>query len=242
MTLEELCAQALLRDGATQAVEYRDQPISWESMRRVADRVGSLVEASGASKDSLVALIPRNRPSAMAALLGLIAKGYSVRMVYAYLSSTALARELERIKPAVIVAAEEDINAEVQRTLQTQGTAVIGLTEMDAKSVRADGAIVRGGFKLLPETIERALMLHESVAAAGVLGLHDQRLGQVPAAAVQLKPDVEPLGVAELEAHLRGHVYSTHIPVTWRFVEELPRTPSLKVDRLALQALFATPP
>jgi long-chain acyl-CoA synthetase len=97
---------------------------------------------------------------------------------------------------------------------------------------------MRGGFKLLPETIERALMLYDSVAAAGVLGLHDQRLGQVPAAAIQLKPGVERPDITELEQHLRGHVYATHIPVTWRFVDELPRTPSLKVDRRALQALF----
>jgi acyl-coenzyme A synthetase/AMP-(fatty) acid ligase len=97
---------------------------------------------------------------------------------------------------------------------------------------------MRGGFKLLPETIERALMLHESVAGAGVLGVHDARLGEVPAAAIQLKPDARPPAIAELETHLRGHVYATHIPVTWRFVGELPRTPSLKVDRRALRALF----
>ena len=53
---------------------------------------------------------------------------------------------------------------------------------------RADGAIMRGGFKLLPETIERALLLHPSVSAAAVVGLPDARLGQVPAAAVQIKP------------------------------------------------------
>ncbi len=42
---------------------------------------------------------------------------------------------------------------------------------------RADGAILRGGFKVLPETVERALMLHASVSAAAVVGLADSRLG-----------------------------------------------------------------
>ena len=55
---------------------------------------------------------------------------------------------------------------------------------------RADGAIMRGGFKLLPDTIERALKLHNAVSAAGVTGVADKRLGQVPAAAIQLKPGV----------------------------------------------------
>jgi long-chain acyl-CoA synthetase len=103
---------------------------------------------------------------------------------------------------------------------------------------RADGAIMRGGFKLLPETIERALLLHDAISAAAVVGLRDQRLGQVPAAAVQLKPGIDRPDLAELEAHLRKHIYATHIPVAWRIVDELPRTPSLKIDRPALHRLF----
>ena len=105
---------------------------------------------------------------------------------------------------------------------------------------RADGAIMRGGFKILPETIERALLLHDAISAVAVLGLPDQRLGQVPAAAIQLKPGVDRPEVADLEAHLRRHVYATHIPVAWRIVEELPRTPSLKIDRPAVRRLFET--
>ena len=87
---------------------------------------------------------------------------------------------------------------------------------------RADGAIMRGGFKLLPDTIERALKLHAAVSAAGVTGVPDKRLGQVPAAAIQLKPGVAKPTIAELEKHLRSHIEATHIPVIWRFVETLP--------------------
>jgi acyl-coenzyme A synthetase/AMP-(fatty) acid ligase len=107
---------------------------------------------------------------------------------------------------------------------------------------RADGAIMRGGFKLLPETIERALVLHDAIAAAGVIGLSDARLGQVPGAAIQFKPGVVKPTVAALEAHLRDHVYATHIPAAWRFVEDLPKTPSMKLDRPALRRLFETEP
>jgi acyl-coenzyme A synthetase/AMP-(fatty) acid ligase len=103
---------------------------------------------------------------------------------------------------------------------------------------RADGAIMRGGFKLLPETIERALLLHDAVAAAAVVGVTDRRLGQVPAAAVEFKPGAVALTIAELEAHLRDHVLATHIPVHWRIVDALPKTPSFKIDRPALRALF----
>lgn len=103
---------------------------------------------------------------------------------------------------------------------------------------RADGAIMRGGFKILPETIEQALMLHPSVSASGVIGIADHRLGQVPAAAIQLRRGIEPPPFAVLEAHLRERLPATHIPVRWLYVDELPRTASLKVHIPSLRNLF----
>lgn len=104
---------------------------------------------------------------------------------------------------------------------------------------RADGAIVRGGFKVLPETIERALLAHAAVSAASVVGIASARLGQVPAAAIQPSPSASCPTAAELEAHLRDLLPATHVPVEWRFVDELPKTLSMKVDRPAVQRLFA---
>jgi acyl-coenzyme A synthetase/AMP-(fatty) acid ligase len=104
---------------------------------------------------------------------------------------------------------------------------------------RADGAIMRGGFKLLPEVIERALTLHPAVSAAAVVGVPDARLGHVPAAVVELRASAARPTPNELEQHLREHVYATHIPVAWRLVETLPRTGSLKVDYAAVRGLFA---
>jgi acyl-CoA synthetase (AMP-forming)/AMP-acid ligase II len=97
---------------------------------------------------------------------------------------------------------------------------------------------MRGGFKLLPETIERALIKHASVSAAIVVGLPDPRLGQVPAAVVAIRGGAPQPTPADLERHLRDQLYATHIPVAWRFVDELPRTPSLKADRAAARRMF----
>jgi len=105
---------------------------------------------------------------------------------------------------------------------------------------RADGAIMRGGFKLLPETIEEALVLHESVAAAMATGVADRRLGQVPVVGVQLKRGARTPTVEELEAHLRQHIEATHIPVQWRFMTALPYNAMMKADRLALRKTFET--
>ena len=105
---------------------------------------------------------------------------------------------------------------------------------------RADGAIIRGGFKILPETIEEALLKHPAVSAAAVVGVEDSRLGQVPAAAVRLKPGAGTVDREALEQHLRQHLLATHIPVHWRFVDELPRTElSFKIKQQAVRALFS---
>lgn len=103
---------------------------------------------------------------------------------------------------------------------------------------RADGAIMRGGFKILPETIERALLQHDSVAAAAVVGIPDRRLGEVPVAAVQLRAAAQTPSASELEQHLRCHVLATHLPVDWRFVADLPKNASFKVDRAAVKNMF----
>lgn len=494
MSLEQLSAQALERPPTQPAIEFQHEWRSWGEMRHVAERLAALISASGTQPQTSIAFVPRNRPSAVAALLGLIAQGRTVSMLYAFQSGAALVRDVERLKPAVLIAAAEDYSEELVSLLRAQGAVAISLKEMDAVALpglerslrestaqaaaaprielltsgttgppkrfavtfdliaehfigasltqsspgfahsgpaaelppfllfmplgnisgvystlpvllkgqravllerfsvaawhehvlryhpqvsglppagvqmvldanipaadlacirtlgtgaapldptahrafeerygipillsygatefagpvtamtadlhakwgkqkfgsvgraiagaqlrvidpdagtllppgkegilevisprigpewirtsdiavidedgflfhrgRADGAIMRGGFKLLPETIERALLLHDAISAAAVLGLPDQRLGQVPAAAIQLKPGVERPDVAELEAHLREHLYATHIPVAWRIVGELPRTPSLKIDRPALRRLF----
>ena len=106
---------------------------------------------------------------------------------------------------------------------------------------RADGAINRGGFKLLPDEIERALKTHEAVSAVAVTGIADARLGEVPAAAIQLKLGSTKPSVDELEAHLRKWVPATHIPTRWAFVEMLPYNAMLKVDRVALRRMFEQP-
>jgi acyl-coenzyme A synthetase/AMP-(fatty) acid ligase len=104
---------------------------------------------------------------------------------------------------------------------------------------RGDGAILRGGFKILPETIVRALSRHPTVLDACVIGVDDNRLGQVPVAAVQLRSGSSPVSQAQLIEFLRGEVPAPYIPREICFVEGLPRTASTKIDLNAVRALFA---
>jgi long-chain acyl-CoA synthetase len=105
---------------------------------------------------------------------------------------------------------------------------------------RADGAIQRGGFKILPEIVESALVQHPGVKAAAVIGMKDERLGEVPAALIERKEDANGLSAEDLEKHLRAHLPSTHIPAVWRFVDQIPRTISMKVSLIEVRKLLQT--
>ena len=487
-TLEQLCADALLRSADQPAVEFDGNRTTWGQMHRVAELVQQLLKESGAADSASVTFVPRNRPSALATLLALMAEGRHIRMLYPFQSASSLARQIEQQKPPVVIAAARDFSPEVIAAMRAGGSAGIVIDEMDAHLVescehstvmapvapvsrqidiltsgttgtpkqfpvsydmiakfmvgekllsgepydcsndpatllyfpignitgihttvpalikgqrivlldrfsleqwhdfivrfrppmsgipptamgqlldanipaedlsslksmgsgaapldpvlhkafeqrygipillsygatefggpvtamtiddhrrwgdekfgsvgrafpgfqlrvvdpdsgeplpegqegvlevisprigsdwirtsdialidsdgflflkgRADGAIMRGGFKVLPETIERALLLHPAVAAASVVAVPDERVNEVPGAAVQCKPGIDPPDEKELEAHLREHLLATHIPVHWRFVSALPKTPSFKIDRPAVRRLF----
>jgi acyl-CoA synthetase (AMP-forming)/AMP-acid ligase II len=487
-SLQEKSALALSRGSAYPAIEWEKRWINWDEMRQVADAVNALIDDSGTDPQAPIAMLPRNHPAAVAALLGLVARGRNVRMIHVYQSPAGISRDIIRLKPAVVLGADKDLSEDVRSVMREHGIAGVALTGMGAAAVpgcerstaacdpppptpridvltsgttgapkqfpftydmiekhfvanawntaqqidplslppvymylscstitglylalptmlnglrgvmvdrftvpswhdyvvryrpqscalpppavqmvldanlppadlasvrsvlvgaapldpnvqrafeerfgvpilqmygatefggpvtfmtlelrqewgskkvgsvgrpyagaelraidpetgaavppgqegllevktprmgpdwirtsdmgvidedgfvfihgRADGAIIRGGFKLLPDAIERALKLHEAVSVAGVTGISDKRLGQAPAAAIQLKPAAAMPTIAELEAHLRDHVPATHIPVVWRFVDTLPYSAMMKVDRVALRKLF----
>lgn len=102
---------------------------------------------------------------------------------------------------------------------------------------RADDVIIRGGFKIAPETVVKALRTHPDVVDAAVAGLPDARLGHVPVAAVQLTPAAA-VGEADLARHCRATLTPYEIPTEIFVVDELPRGAALKVDRRGLIELL----
>jgi len=100
---------------------------------------------------------------------------------------------------------------------------------------RADDVIVRGGFKVAPDTVVRALRTHDAVADAAVAGLPDERLGQIPVAAVELRANMATSG-EELREHCRSTLTPYEVPTQVFVVDELPRGAALKVDRRRLVA------
>lgn len=106
---------------------------------------------------------------------------------------------------------------------------------------RADQAIIRGGFKVLPDDVRSALERHPAVRGAAVVSRPDPRLGAVPVAAVELRDAAAGTTADDLLAHAATILARYEIPTELLIVDALPRTPSGKPDLLAVAALFDAP-
>ena len=102
---------------------------------------------------------------------------------------------------------------------------------------RADQAIIRGGFKVMPDDVRSALESHPAVAGAAVVARNDQRLGETPVAMVQLRAPGS-VDAAELIDYLRTRLARYEIPTEIAIVADLPRTPSGKPDLGAIRRYF----
>jgi acyl-CoA synthetase (AMP-forming)/AMP-acid ligase II len=103
---------------------------------------------------------------------------------------------------------------------------------------RADQAIIRGGFKVIPDDVRTALEGHPAVAGAAVVGRSDERLGETPVAMVELRESAS-TDVGELMEYLRMRLARYEIPTDIVIVDVIPRTPSGKADLSAVQSLFS---
>lgn len=103
---------------------------------------------------------------------------------------------------------------------------------------RADGAIIRGGFKILPETVRERLVRHPAVRDACVVGVPDRRLGQVPFAAIELTRGAKAPSEVDLMAWVRESLPSHHVPAAIIVVDALPRNAALKVRPGDVAALY----
>jgi acyl-CoA synthetase (AMP-forming)/AMP-acid ligase II len=103
---------------------------------------------------------------------------------------------------------------------------------------RSDDAILRGGFKIAPAEVEEVLERHPAVREASVVGLPEPRLGSIPVAAVELEEEGPEADSDQIRSFARQHLASYQIPARILIVEALPRTPSLKVSRPGVRALF----
>ncbi|NML43333.1 AMP-binding protein [Ramlibacter sp. G-1-2-2] len=115
-------------------------------------------------------------------------------------------------------------------------------------SDRRTDLVISGGVNIYPQEVENALLDHEAVADAAVIGVPHAEFGQEVKAVVQLKPHcaASPQLAGELVEWCRGRLSRIKSPRTVDFVAEVPRSDNGKLlrrvlrDRYAQQAAVAT--
>jgi HIP---CoA ligase len=101
---------------------------------------------------------------------------------------------------------------------------------------RVKDMFIVGGFNAYPAEIENALLRHPAVAQAAVIGVPDERLGEVGMAFVVL---ANPASADEILEWSRGQMANYKVPRVVEVVDELPLNATGKVVKDALRARAA---
>jgi acyl-CoA synthetase (AMP-forming)/AMP-acid ligase II len=94
-----------------------------------------------------------------------------------------------------------------------------------------------GGFNAYPAEIENALLRHPAIQQAAVIGIPDERLGEVGMAFLVLRPDAGVTG-DEIIAWSRDQMANYKVPRRVEFLDALPTNATGKVVKDDLRKLI----
>jgi len=107
-------------------------------------------------------------------------------------------------------------------------------------SDRAKDMIISGGENIYSAEVETVIMELPQITGVALIGLPDQKWGEVPMAIVTLAEGAT-LEQGTLQQHLTGRIAKYKIPKQVVVVEDLPRTASGKVRKADLRRIYSAP-
>jgi 2-aminobenzoate-CoA ligase len=99
---------------------------------------------------------------------------------------------------------------------------------------RADDMIISSGYNIGAPEVENALLTHDAVSEAAVIGVPDEERGQIVKAFVVLKPGAS-ADARALQDHVKQTIAPYKYPRAIEFVGELPKTHTGKLQRFKLR-------
>src|ERR1700682_4274287 len=93
---------------------------------------------------------------------------------------------------------------------------------------------ISGGFNVCPAEVEQVLARLDGVVESAVIGVPDERLGEVGKAFVVARPEAK-LDAETVIAYTREHLAKFKTPTTVEFLDVLPRNPGGKVGKPLLR-------
>jgi acyl-CoA synthetase (AMP-forming)/AMP-acid ligase II len=103
---------------------------------------------------------------------------------------------------------------------------------------RTDDMLISGGENIYPAEIEEAILSHPKVADVAVVGVPDEKWGQLVKAVIAVQ-EGEELKEDEILKHVMQRIASFKKPRIIQFVDELPKNPVGKLDRKKINEMYA---
>jgi fatty-acyl-CoA synthase len=107
-------------------------------------------------------------------------------------------------------------------------------------SDRLKDMIISGGENIYPAEVEQAIIELEAVGSVAVIGVPDEKWGEVPRAVLVLREGAQ-LSEDQLRAYLDGKLARYKIPKSVVFIDEMPRTASGKIRKAELRQKSGQP-
>jgi acyl-CoA synthetase (AMP-forming)/AMP-acid ligase II len=134
--------------------------------------------------------------------------------------------------------------AETKKAIDAEGwlhTGDIGIMDEQGNiriTDRIKDMFIVGGFNVYPAEIENQLVAHEGIAQVAVIGVPDERMGEVAMACIVKKADSH-LDEASLIAWSRENMANYKVPRKVAFVDALPLNATGKVQKFVLRKQFS---
>ena len=102
---------------------------------------------------------------------------------------------------------------------------------------RIKDMIIRGGENIYPLEVENFLLTMPGVLDAQVVGIPDERLGEIVGAFIRTRPGYEAMTEDDVRAFSIPRIARYKVPKRVFFVDDFPMTPSMKVQKFKLREM-----
>jgi len=100
---------------------------------------------------------------------------------------------------------------------------------------RKKDLIISKGINIYPRELEEVIDRFDGISASAVIGIQDEKSGEVPVAYIELEENVTSIDEGELRAHLRKHLANFKLPKAHHLIDELPKNATGKVLKRVLK-------
>lgn len=100
---------------------------------------------------------------------------------------------------------------------------------------RKKDLIISKGINIYPREIEDVIDRYDCVKASAVLGIPDEKSGEIPVAYIELEDECEALDESGLKRYMREHLANYKVPKHIHVIEELPKNATGKVLKRVLK-------